>query len=325
MTPPISSSPGAASSPATPPRRGRRRSPSAATGSSPSGPTPTSRPLIGPQHPRHRAPGTDRHRGLPGRARPPDPRRPRPHPVRAPRVPRQGRVPAHRRRVRRGQPGPRVDPRRRLVARRLPRWPAPARGPRPGRPRPAGASSPTATATMSGSTPGRSSSPGITADTPDPDDGRIARDPDGTPIGTLHEGAADLVQRLVPETTVEDFRTGLLEGQRYLHSLGITAWQDAWVAPGDQAAYVALAESGELTARVIGALWWDRSRGHGADRRHRRAARRRPGRPLPGHERQAHVRRDHREPDGGDAPAVLRDGRHRRRTTPAWTSSMPRR
>ena len=102
---------------------------------------------------------------------------------------------------------------------------------------------------------------GITKDTPDPDDGRIARDPDGTPIGTLHEGAADLVQRLVPETTAEDYRTGLLEGQRYLHSLGITAWQDAWVVPGDQAAYVALAESGELTARVIGALWWDRSRG----------------------------------------------------------------
>jgi predicted amidohydrolase YtcJ len=102
---------------------------------------------------------------------------------------------------------------------------------------------------------------GITRDTPDPEDGRIARDPDGTPIGTLHEGAADLVQRLVPETSPDDYRTGLLEGQRYLHSLGITAWQDAWVAPADQAAYVAMAESGELTARVIGALWWDRSRG----------------------------------------------------------------
>jgi predicted amidohydrolase YtcJ len=102
---------------------------------------------------------------------------------------------------------------------------------------------------------------GITKDTPDPEDGRIARDPDGTPIGTLHEGAADLVQRLVPETSAEDYRTGLLEGQRYLHSLGITAWQDAWVAPSDQDAYVAMAQSGELTARVIGALWWDRSRG----------------------------------------------------------------
>ena len=31
---------------------------------------------------------------------------------------------------------------------------------------------------------------GIDRDTPDPDDGRIERDPDGTPTGTLHEGAA---------------------------------------------------------------------------------------------------------------------------------------
>jgi predicted amidohydrolase YtcJ len=102
---------------------------------------------------------------------------------------------------------------------------------------------------------------GITKDTPDPADGRIARDQDGAPLGTLHEGAMDLVGRLVPATTAEEYREALLEGQRYLHSLGITAWQDAWVEPGDQAAYLALAASGELTARVIGALWWERSRG----------------------------------------------------------------
>ena len=37
---------------------------------------------------------------------------------------------------------------------------------------------------------------GVTASTPDPSDGRIERDPDGTPSGTLHEGAMDLVARL---------------------------------------------------------------------------------------------------------------------------------
>ena len=41
---------------------------------------------------------------------------------------------------------------------------------------------------------------GITRDTPDPRDGRIARDPDGTPMGTLHEGAMALVNRHVPPT-----------------------------------------------------------------------------------------------------------------------------
>jgi predicted amidohydrolase YtcJ len=102
---------------------------------------------------------------------------------------------------------------------------------------------------------------GITADTADPVSGRIARDPDGSPLGTLHEGAMNLVGSLVPTASDAEYRQGLLEAQRYLHGLGITAWQDAWVEPADQAAYLALAASGELTARVVGALWWDRTRG----------------------------------------------------------------
>lgn len=102
---------------------------------------------------------------------------------------------------------------------------------------------------------------GITRDSPDPGDGRIARDPDGTPMGTLHEGAMTLVDRLVPPTTAADLRRAILDSQRYLHSLGITAWQDAWVTPVEQAAYMALAAGGELTARVVGAQWWERERG----------------------------------------------------------------
>jgi hypothetical protein len=107
---------------------------------------------------------------------------------------------------------------------------------------------------------------GITRETPDPPDGRIERDTDGEPTGALHEGAMDLVEKLVPVATAEDMRDGLRVGQAYLHSLGITAWQDAWVGDGPGisdtlATYLDLAESGELTARVVGALWWDRSRG----------------------------------------------------------------
>ena len=51
--------------------------------------------------------------------------------------------------------------------------------------------------------------------------------PDGAPTGTLHEGAMALVARLLPETSMDDYYAGLLEGQSYLHSFGITAWQDA--------------------------------------------------------------------------------------------------
>ncbi|WP_020386576.1 amidohydrolase [Kribbella catacumbae] len=107
---------------------------------------------------------------------------------------------------------------------------------------------------------------GIDARTPDPADGRIERAPDGTPTGTLHEGAMDLVGRLVPPTTHEEQVAALLDAQTHLHSLGITGWQDAIL--GDYAnltdstpAYVELARTGRLTARVNGALWWRRDLG----------------------------------------------------------------
>ncbi|QMU80395.1 amidohydrolase family protein [Streptacidiphilus sp. PB12-B1b] len=55
--------------------------------------------------------------------------------------------------------------------------------------------------------------------------------------------------------------SGGAEAQRHLHALGITGWQDAWVTPATQDAYQVLAADGRLTARVVGALWWERSRG----------------------------------------------------------------
>ncbi|SEC64138.1 hypothetical protein SAMN05216489_01243 [Streptomyces sp. 3213] len=107
---------------------------------------------------------------------------------------------------------------------------------------------------------------GITRDTPDPADGRIERDASGEPAGTLQEGAMQLVGRLTPPTTPADRLAALLHAQRHLHALGITAWQDAIVGrfagmadPSD--AYLTAARDGSLTARVVGALWWDRERG----------------------------------------------------------------
>lgn len=107
---------------------------------------------------------------------------------------------------------------------------------------------------------------GIDADTPDPADGRIERSRDGTPTGALHEGAMDLLSPFVPETTAEEALAGLRTAQAHLHSLGLTGWQDALVGdglglPDALPAYLALAGAGELTARVVGALWWDRERG----------------------------------------------------------------
>jgi predicted amidohydrolase YtcJ len=104
---------------------------------------------------------------------------------------------------------------------------------------------------------------GVTAATPDPGDGRIERGPGGEPAGTLHEGAMALVERHAPKPTTAELLHGLRAAQAYLHSLGVTAWQDAIVGGSYETfdAYVQAAESGELTARVVGALWWDRHEG----------------------------------------------------------------
>jgi len=107
---------------------------------------------------------------------------------------------------------------------------------------------------------------GIDRRTPDPADGRIERDADGTPSGTLHEGAMGMVNRLLPEESVGRLTEALLLGQRHLHSFGITAWQDAIVGSygdaGDPGpAYLEAAAAGTLTARVVGAIWWDRTKG----------------------------------------------------------------
>jgi predicted amidohydrolase YtcJ len=107
---------------------------------------------------------------------------------------------------------------------------------------------------------------GIGAGTPDPAGGRIERDSDGSPQGTLHEDATMLVAEHAPKITAAEYADGLAEGQRYLHALGITGWQDAIIGPylGHQdtlQTYVELARRGGLTARVAGALWWDRGRG----------------------------------------------------------------
>ena len=74
------------------------------------------------------------------------------------------------------------------------------------------------------------------------------------------------VARLTPQTTDEEYYAALLAGQRHLHSYGVTGWQDAIVGayagmddPGPT--YLRAAREGDLTAHVVGALWWDRSRG----------------------------------------------------------------
>jgi predicted amidohydrolase YtcJ len=107
---------------------------------------------------------------------------------------------------------------------------------------------------------------GVTAATPDPSDGRIERDADGAPSGTLHEGAIILVQTHSPAPSVAALHRGLLVAQEYVFSLGMVGWQDALLRIQDNGvdsldAYLAAMADGSLRAKVTGALWWDRTRG----------------------------------------------------------------
>ena len=103
---------------------------------------------------------------------------------------------------------------------------------------------------------------GIDADTPDPVDGVIDRDPDsGEPIGSLQEGAMYLVTEHIPPQTMETTVTGLRYARDMLHGYGITSLQEAAANRQNLQAYQALENAGELNLRVVASLWWDRDQG----------------------------------------------------------------
>ena len=108
---------------------------------------------------------------------------------------------------------------------------------------------------------------GIDASTPDPADGRVEREADGSPAGTFHEGAGDLFDGVRPPVDPDLAYAGLLRAQRELLALGITGWQDAMVGgsiggvPDPIDAYRRALAEDELVVHVVGAQWWERNRG----------------------------------------------------------------
>ncbi|MDH3519400.1 MAG: amidohydrolase family protein [Myxococcales bacterium] len=108
---------------------------------------------------------------------------------------------------------------------------------------------------------------GITRETPDPPRGRIDRDKNGEPSGSLQESAIELVQKLAPRPTPEEARDGLKFAMRKLNAFGITSVQEASVPLGDAQGYRMLEvyrdvdRSGALTARVVASLTWDPEKG----------------------------------------------------------------
>lgn len=110
---------------------------------------------------------------------------------------------------------------------------------------------------------------GVTASTSDPKDGRIEREPDGRPAGTLREDAMGLVSRLLPKPDRAERLAGLRRALALLNRNGVTGLQEASAGSGPEGSaaretletYRDLERRGELTARVAVALGTDPARG----------------------------------------------------------------
>jgi predicted amidohydrolase YtcJ len=90
---------------------------------------------------------------------------------------------------------------------------------------------------------------GVTAATPDPDGGRIIRNPDGSPSGVLVDHAEGLVERVVPPPSTDEVRSATLAAIAEANRWGITGIHDAGVDAGTIDIYEALARSGRFGLR----------------------------------------------------------------------------
>ncbi len=103
---------------------------------------------------------------------------------------------------------------------------------------------------------------GLTKDTPNPPGGRIDRDPtSGEPVGSLQDSAMNLVNRKAPPYTPAERQEGLRRALKILNGFGITSFQDASADTDSLETYRVLDEKGELSARVVASLWWERDKG----------------------------------------------------------------
>lgn len=94
---------------------------------------------------------------------------------------------------------------------------------------------------------------GINSQTPELPGGEIVRDQHGEPTGLLKDAAMDYVFKIMPEPSPEKRIRTIRAGLQFAAQSGVTSLQDMNPPYADIAAYAALAEAGELSARIYAA------------------------------------------------------------------------
>ncbi len=98
---------------------------------------------------------------------------------------------------------------------------------------------------------------GITRDTPDPQGGRIGRDPhSGEPNGILYETAQDLPRRHVAPSP-DQISHAVTHMSRYFHSLGLTGFKEAKASEEELSGYAHADAQGQLNLHVAVHMPWN--------------------------------------------------------------------
>ncbi|NGP77227.1 amidohydrolase [Balneolaceae bacterium YR4-1] len=91
---------------------------------------------------------------------------------------------------------------------------------------------------------------GITADTEDPQGGKIIRDEDGNPTGVFVDAAMGLVESEVPARTEREREMALEKALQQMSSHGLTGVHDAGISVDDWNLYKNFADNGNMITRI---------------------------------------------------------------------------
>jgi len=96
---------------------------------------------------------------------------------------------------------------------------------------------------------------GINAKTLSPNGGQIIKDKNGDPTGIFIDNAMDLIEKSIPQLTIEEQKTILIKAMNSLASLGLTSVHDAGINRNNIQAYKELTQNNQMPIRINAMLY----------------------------------------------------------------------